>query len=81
MDKTIQKAGAIIVSKSDENKIVLLHSGKQNDWSFPKGHIEEGEDPTGAMIREIKEETGLLVESYANYRIYIIRPPMGALFQ
>ena len=57
-----QKAGAIILSKNDENKIALLYRGKQNDWSFPKGHIENDEYPTSAMIREIKEETGLLVK-------------------
>ncbi|MCR4284380.1 MAG: NUDIX domain-containing protein [Parcubacteria group bacterium] len=60
--KLIQKAGAIILSKDDQSKIALLYSGKQKDWSFPKGHIEDGEDPTNAMIREVKEETGLLVE-------------------
>jgi 8-oxo-dGTP pyrophosphatase MutT (NUDIX family) len=60
--KLTQKAGAIILSKNDENKIALLYRGKQNDWSFPKGHIENGEYPTSAMIREIKEETGLLVK-------------------
>lgn len=59
--KSTQKAGAIILSKNDENKIALLYRGKQNDWSFPKGHIEKNEDPTSTMIREIKEETGLLV--------------------
>lgn len=60
--KVTQKAGAIILSNIDKNKIALLYRGKQNDWSFPKGHIEDGEDPMCAMIREIKEETGLLIK-------------------
>lgn len=60
--KVTQKAGAIILSNIDENKIALLYRGKQNDWSFPKGHIEDGEDPMCAMIREIKEETGLSIK-------------------
>ncbi len=59
--KSTQKAGAIILSKDDQNKIALLYRGKQNDWSFPKGHIEEGENPTATMRREIKEETGLSI--------------------
>ncbi len=59
--KNIQKAGAIILNKDDNNKIALLYRGKQKDWSFPKGHIEKGEDPTETMTREIKEETGLQV--------------------
>lgn len=60
--KVTQKAGAIILSNIDKNKIALLYRGKQNDWSFPKGHIEDGEDSTCAMIREIKEETGLSIK-------------------
>jgi 8-oxo-dGTP pyrophosphatase MutT (NUDIX family) len=59
--KNIQKAGAIIFSKDDNKKIALLYRGRQKDWSFPKGHTEEDENPTETMIREIKEETGLLV--------------------
>ena len=28
-------------------------------WSLPKGHIETGETPEEAAIREVKEETGI----------------------
>lgn len=28
-------------------------------WSLPKGHIEEGETPEQAAVREVKEETGI----------------------
>jgi ADP-ribose pyrophosphatase YjhB (NUDIX family) len=28
-------------------------------WSLPKGHIEEGETPEQAAVREIREETGI----------------------
>ncbi|MHB1316543.1 MAG: NUDIX domain-containing protein [Minisyncoccota bacterium] len=61
VEKTL-KAGAIILSATDKHKVALLHRGKQNDWSFPKGHIDLGEDATEAMIREIREETGLSVK-------------------
>ncbi len=42
-----------------KDKIALLFRGKQQDWSFPKGHLELGEDEVKAMQREVKEETGL----------------------
>ena len=31
-------------------------------WSLPKGHIEEGETPEMAAIREVAEETGITSE-------------------
>jgi ADP-ribose pyrophosphatase YjhB (NUDIX family) len=34
-------------------------SGKRVLWSLPKGHIEVGETPEEAAIREVAEETGI----------------------
>ena len=28
-------------------------------WSLPKGHLEEGETPEAAAVREVEEETGI----------------------
>lgn len=33
-------------------------------WACPAGHVDEGEEPREAMIREVKEETGLEVLKY-----------------
>lgn len=60
-EQTVHKAGAIILSSKDKQNIALLYRGKQNNWSFPKGHTEPGENETQAMTREILEETGLTV--------------------
>lgn len=34
-------------------------TGKRILWSLPKGHIEEGETPEQAALREVAEETGI----------------------
>ena len=32
-------------------------------WNFPGGHVEEGEYITPSVIREMEEETGLIIEN------------------
>lgn len=56
---SIEKAGAIILNQNG-TKAVLLYRGNHNDWSFPKGHVEPGENQFDTMLREIKEETGVI---------------------
>ena len=34
-------------------------TGRRILWSLPKGHIEEGETPEEAALREVQEETGI----------------------
>lgn len=58
---TIKKAGAIIMSR-DLKSIALVYRSIKNDWTFPKGHIEEGETDVVAMRREVLEETEMSVE-------------------
>lgn len=43
------------------SKIAMIHSVKYGYYKFPGGGIEKGEDPVDAMIRETREESGLLV--------------------
>lgn len=48
-----------IVYKVSNNKVLIavIHRRKQNDWTLPKGHVEEGENLESAAIREAEEET------------------------
>ena len=44
-----------------DGKIAMIHSLKQDYYKFPGGGIEEDETPVEAMIRETREEAGLVV--------------------
>lgn len=66
MKKTVHVVGAII---ENENKEILcaLRSPEMtlpNFWEFPGGKIEEGESKAEALIREIKEELGCVIEVF-----------------
>ena len=52
-------ASAIIIS---EGKVLLVHHRKLGVWLYPGGHVENYETPNQAVIREVREETGLDVE-------------------
>ena len=45
-----------------EKKVLLHRHRKLGMWLPPGGHIEEGELPDEAAVREVFEETGLRVE-------------------
>ncbi len=45
-----------------EGKILMTYARKVDFWMLPGGGLEEGEDLRQCCIRELAEETGLLVE-------------------
>lgn len=53
-------ARAIIVRK--DGKLALVYSKKMKYYKFPGGGIEGKEEPEAALVREVQEETGLIVK-------------------
>jgi 8-oxo-dGTP pyrophosphatase MutT (NUDIX family) len=51
-------AGAVVFRRSERGIRVLILRA-YNNWDFPKGLIEPGEDALAAAKREVEEETGL----------------------
>ena len=50
----------------DDAGNILVQDRKKADWpgvTFPGGHVEPGESFVEAVIREVWEETGLLIEN------------------
>lgn len=52
-------ASALVI---DNGKVLLVNHKKFGVWLYPGGHVEKNETPDQAVIREVKEETGLDVE-------------------
>lgn len=75
-----KSCGAIVFHRfSDGIKVLLVKNHNGRYWSFPKGHIEKGENEHQTATREIKEETGLSVNFYDNYRQISDYVPFGKI--
>jgi 8-oxo-dGTP diphosphatase len=59
----VRAAGGIILRDGEDGaEVVAVHRPKWDDWSLPKGKLEEGESWEEAALREVEEETGLRCE-------------------
>lgn len=52
-------AGGVVYRLEDGRPLFLLIRDSYRNWGFPKGHLEKGEQPEAAALREVAEETGL----------------------
>jgi 8-oxo-dGTP diphosphatase len=60
-NEVVQAAGGLVIRRrGDVLEIVVVHRPVHQDWSFPKGKLEEGETFETAALREVHEETGLV---------------------
>ncbi len=51
----VEKDGGIVLGRRN-------HDPKMGCWSFPSGFVDAGEVPEDAAVREVEEETGVLVQ-------------------
>jgi len=52
-------AGGGVFRLDGGHAVYLLIRDSYQNWGFPKGHLEAGEIPEAAALREVSEETGL----------------------
>jgi 8-oxo-dGTP diphosphatase len=67
---------AAIILKNDKGEFLLaLRDNKPGipfplHWDLIGGHVEDGETPEEALVREVKEELDIDLKDYAFYRKY-----------
>jgi len=74
---SVQISNAVIVQ---EGKVLLVQQRKKvayGLWSFPGGHVEPGETPLEATIREVKEEIGVDLVSLK----FLLNMPLASVEQ
>ena len=72
-------ASAIVFDQ--QGQVLLIHHHKLGMWLYPGGHIDPNEDPAQAVVREVREETGVAVELVSAGTPFTTRrcDPSGAL--
>lgn len=53
------RAAGGVVSRHGGRDVIVIHRPKYDDWSLPKGKLEQGETDEDCAVREVEEETGL----------------------
>ena len=80
MMKYEKSCGAVVVDRfGGEYRVLLIRHVNGGHWSFPKGHVENGENETETALREIKEETGLDVSLDTGFRHVTVYCPEKAV--
>ena len=71
--KVTVSAGGVVLNQDGK---VLVVNQRGSSWSLPKGHVDPGEEPLEAAIREVKEESGVdglkflkTLGAYGRYKI------------
>lgn len=69
--------GSVVV---DRNRVLLVQRGQEpskGKWTLPGGALELGESLTEGLVREVMEETGLIVETVELIEVIdrIVREP------
>jgi len=71
-----KSCGALIYRKQGGRlQLLILRHRMGGHWSFPKGHVEQGETEIETALREVKEETGLTIELFNGFREQVTYSP------
>jgi 8-oxo-dGTP pyrophosphatase MutT (NUDIX family) len=71
----IERRVAVVLLVDRQGRVLMQHRDSKarvaaNQWAFPGGSIEAGEDPIDAARRELLEETGLSAGELRPYGVY-----------
>jgi ADP-ribose pyrophosphatase YjhB (NUDIX family) len=80
-EQRIRCVGAVVFD--DDGRLLLIrraHEPGRGRWSVPGGRVEAGETDHRAVLREVAEETGLMVEVIRLLGNVRLPSPEGAVF-
>lgn len=62
--------GTAALVEDEQGRILMTYRAGYNEWDIPAGFADLGETTTANIVREVYEETGLIVEPTAIFGLY-----------
>lgn len=76
MTESLTHAGTVVFRDDDRETLYLVVSSSDGvNWVLPKGHIDPGETPEIAALRELQEEAGVTGEIVAPLSVSEFKTP------
>ena len=63
----------VFIKRGEESRVLLIQRGREpfkNKWALPGGFVDMNETLEKACIRELEEETGLVVKRMEQFKAY-----------
>jgi mutator protein MutT len=78
VDSSARRAQIVAAFLRDGNRVLLCHrsAGRRwypDVWDLPGGHVEDGEIPRAALVRELREELGIAIAEPSGQPIQEVR--------
>jgi ADP-ribose pyrophosphatase YjhB (NUDIX family) len=75
--RTLISVGARCVLRDGDARVLLVRRSDNGTWALPAGMMELGESLRDCAVREVREETGLLVHELTPFAVYTRAPTQG----
>jgi 8-oxo-dGTP diphosphatase len=75
-EKPMKQIVMVLLFDRNNRLLIYLRDDKPeipfpNHWDFFGGHLEEGETPDEALVREVNEELGVELKVWRFFRTYV----------
>ena len=80
-ERVVLAAGAVVWRRRPDDRgveVLIVHRPRYDDWSFPKGKRDRGEELPATAVREVAEETGVRIRLGVPLRTVTYRVARGS---